>query len=106
VSRKKLAEEAIRSIHTKSSLKAAKTDQEADFVVERKKLTQETDTYKREIAHLRHLCAKNKIDTSTRKQREAQERELRAPKEKSAKKSTAASTDQPAADDAATGADA
>ena len=102
----KLAEEAIRSIHTKSSLKAAKTDQEADFAVERKKLTQETDTYKREIAHLRQLCAKNKIDTSTRKQREAQERDLRAPKEKSAKKSTAASTAQPAADDAAAGADA
>ena len=46
------------------------------------------------------------IDTSTRKQREAQERELRAPKEKSAKKSTATSTVQPAADDEAAGADA
>ena len=102
----KLAEEAIRSIHTKSSLKAAKTDQEADFAADRKKLTQETDTYKREITHLRHLCAKNKIDTSTRKQREAQERELRAPKDKSAKKSTAASTAHPAADDAAAGANA
>jgi hypothetical protein len=48
----------------------------------------------------------NKIDTSTRKQREAQERELRAPKEKSAKNSTAASTAQSAADDTAPGADA
>ncbi len=46
------------------------------------------------------------IDTSTRKQREAQERELRASKDKSAKKSTAASTAQPAADDTAAGADA
>ena len=46
------------------------------------------------------------IDTSTRKQREAQERELRAPKDKSAKKSTVASSAQSAADDAATGTDA
>ena len=80
----KLAEEAIRSIHTKSSLKAAKTDQEADFAAERKKLTQETNTYKREVTRLKELCAKNKIDTTTRKQREAQERELRAPKDNSA----------------------
>ena len=101
----KLAEEAIRSIHTKSSLKAAKTDQEADFTAERKKLTQETDTYKREIAHLRQLCVKNKIDTTTRKQRETQERELCVPKDKSAK-STVASTVQPAVDDTTAGADA
>ena len=102
----KLAEEAIRSIHTKSSAKATKTDQDSDFAAEHKKLTQETDTYKREIAHLRQLCAKNKIDTTTRKQKDEQQREQRVSKDKSAKKSTAASTDQSAADDAAAGADA
>ena len=34
----KLTEDAIHSIHTKSSVKATKTDQEADFVADRKKL--------------------------------------------------------------------
>ena len=102
----KLAEEAIRSIHNKSSVKATKPDQEVDFVAERKKLAQEANDQKREANRLRQLCAKHKIDTSTRKQKEAEEREQRAPKDKSTKKSTAASTAQPAADDTAAGTDA
>ena len=66
----KLAEEAIHSIHTKSSVKTTETYQEADFTVEHKKVTQETNDHKSEVARLRQLCAKNKIDTTTRKQRE------------------------------------
>jgi hypothetical protein len=102
----KLAEESIRSIHTKSSAKATKTDQEADFAVDRKKLPQETNDHKREANRLRQLCAKHKIDTATRKQKDEQQREQPASKDKSAKKSTAASTVHPAADDTAAGADA
>ena len=101
----KLAEEAIRSIHTKSSAKATKTDQDSDFAADRKKLAQEANDHKREANRLRQLCAKHKIDTATRKQRDEQQREQRVSKDKSAKKSTAASTAQPAAD-AAAGADA
>ncbi len=54
-----------------------------------------------EVAHLRELCAKHKIDTTTRKQREAREREQRVPKDKSDKKSTTPSTAQPVTDDTA-----
>jgi tyrosyl-tRNA synthetase len=64
----KLAEEAIRSIHSNSVVKVTKTDQEADF----KKLKQEHNDTKRELAHLKQLCVKNQIDTSTRKQKEEQ----------------------------------
>ncbi len=102
----KLAEEAIRSIHTKSSAKATKTDQDSDFAADRKKLVQEANDHKREVNRLRQLCAKHMIDTVTRKQRDEQQREQRVSKDKSAKKSTAASTAQPATDDAAAGADA
>ena len=101
----KLAEEAIRSIHTKSSAKATKPDQDSDFAADRKRLAQEANDHKREANRLRQLCAKHKIDTATRKQRDEQQREQRVSKDKSAKKSTAASTAQPAAD-AAAGADA
>jgi hypothetical protein len=102
----KLAEEAIRSIHTKSSVKAIKTDQETDFTEDRKKLAQEENDYKREVNRLKQLCATHKIDTTTRKQKDEQHREQPASKDKSAKKSTVASTAQPAAVDAAAGADA
>ncbi len=68
----KVAEEAIRSIHSNSVTKATKTDQEADFSTERKKLKEENNDTKRELARLKQLCAKNQIDTSTRKQKEDQ----------------------------------
>jgi hypothetical protein len=103
----KLAEEAIRSIHSHSVAKSTKTDQEADFATERKKLKQEHNDTKRELAHLKQVCARNNFDTSTRKQREEQKGAQRASKGgRPDKKSTAASTASPAADDAAAGADA
>jgi hypothetical protein len=68
----KLAKEGIRSIHSNSVAKATKTDQEADFATECKKLKQEHNDTKHELAHLKQLCAKNQIDTSTRKQKEEQ----------------------------------
>ena len=102
----KLAEEAIRSIHTKSSAKATKPDQDSDFAADHKKLDQEANDHKREANRLRQLCAKHKIDTATRKQKDEQQREQRASKDKSAKNPTDPSTAQPDADDAAAGADA
>ena len=102
----KLAEEAIRSIHSNSVAKATKTDQEADFATERKKLKEENNDTKRELAHLKQLCARNHLDTSTRKQKEEQKGAQRASKGgRPDKKSTAASTASPAADDAVAGAD-
>ena len=53
----KLAEEAIRSIHTKSSVKAIKTDQETDFAADRKKMTQDENDYKREANRLCSLLS-------------------------------------------------
>ncbi len=101
------AEEAIRSIHTNSETKAFKTDQESDFASEHKKLARETNDHKREVPCLKELCARNKIDTSTRKQKGERKREQRASKaSKPAKKSTVASTTQPTADDTAPDTDA
>jgi hypothetical protein len=103
----KLAEEAIRIIHSNSVAKATRTDQEADFATEHKKLKEENNDTKREFARLKQLCAKNQIDTSNRKEKEAQKGAQRASKGGRAdKKSTAASTVPPAADDAVAGADA
>jgi hypothetical protein len=45
---------------------------EADFTTERKKLKEDHNDTKRELARLKQLCAKNQIDTSTRKQKEEQ----------------------------------
>jgi hypothetical protein len=102
----KIAEEAIRSIHSNSVAKATKTDQEADFATEHKKLKEENNDTKRELTRLKQLCAKNQIDTSTRKQKEEQKGAQRASKGgRPDKKSTAASTVSPAVDDAAAGAD-
>ena len=103
----RLAEEAIRSIHTNSEAKATKADQESDFAAEHKKLAQETNDHKREVPCLKELCARNKIDTSTRKQKGEREREQRASKEnKPVKKSTVSSTTQPTVDDTAPDTDA
>ncbi len=103
----KLAEEAIRSIHSNSVAKSTRTDKEADFATEHKKLKEENNDTKRELARLKQLCAKNQIDTSNRKEKEAQKGEQRASKGGRAdKKSTPASTAPTAADDAAAGADA
>jgi hypothetical protein len=102
----KLAEEAIRSIHSNSVAKATRTDQEADFATERKKLKEENNDTKRDLTRLKQLCAKNQIDTSNLKEKEAQKGAQRASKGGRAdKKSTAASTVPTAADDAAAGAD-
>jgi hypothetical protein len=69
----KLTEEAIiGNIHSNSVAKATKTDQEADFATERKKLKEEHNDTKRELVRLKQLCVKNQIDTSTRKQKEEQ----------------------------------
>jgi hypothetical protein len=105
----KLAEEAIRSIHSNSVAKSTKTDQdqEADFAAERKKLNKDLNDTKRELAHIKQVCARNNYDISTRKQKEEQKGAQRASKGgRPDKKSTAASTASPAADDAAAGADA
>jgi hypothetical protein len=102
----KLTEEDIRSIHTKSSVKATKTDQEADFAADHKKLVQEANDHNHETNRLRQLCAKHQIHTTTRKQQKEQQRAQRASKDKSAKKSTTASTVQAVTDDTAAGADA
>jgi hypothetical protein len=103
----KLAEEAIRSIHSNSVAKATKTDQDADFATERKKLKEENNDTKCELARLKQLCAKHHIDTSTRKQKEDQKGAQRASKGGRAdKKSTSDSIAPPAAVDAAAGADA
>ncbi len=103
----KLAEEAIRSIHSNSVAKATRTDQEADFATERNKLKEENNDTKREFARLKQLCAKNQIDTSNGKEKEAQKVAQRASKGGRAdKKSTAASTAPTSADDVAVGADA
>jgi hypothetical protein len=102
----KLTEEAIRSIHSNSVAKATKTDQEADFATEHKKLKEENNDTKRELARLKQLCVKNQIDTSTRKQKEEQKGAQRVSKGgRPDKKSTAVSTASPVADDAAAGAD-
>jgi hypothetical protein len=102
----KLGEEAIRSIRSNSIAESTKTDQEADFATERKKLKQEHNDTKRELAHLKQVCARNHLDISTHKQREEQKGAQRACKGgRPDKKSTAASTASPAADDAAAGAD-
>jgi hypothetical protein len=66
----KFTEEAIRSIHSNSTVKVTKTDQDADFTTERKKLKQEHHDTKGELDRLKQLCTKNQIDTSTRKQKE------------------------------------
>jgi hypothetical protein len=65
-----LAEETIRSIHSNSVTKATKTDQEADFATERKKLKESNNDTKCELDRLQQLCVKHQIDTSTRKQKE------------------------------------
>jgi hypothetical protein len=46
----KLPEEVIHSIHTKSAVKATKTDQEVDFASEHKNLAQEVNDHKHEVA--------------------------------------------------------
>ena len=98
----KLAEDAIHSIHTKSTAKASKSDQEADFTAEHKKLAQEAHDYKSDTSRFKELCARNNIDTTTRTQKEARKREQCASKNnKSVKKSTVASTAQPAFEEAA-----
>ena len=59
------------------------------------------------LARLKQLCAKNQIDTSTRKQKEERKGDQRVSKGgRSDKKSTAASSASPVADDAVAGADA
>ncbi len=86
--------------------KATRTDQEADFATERKKLKEENNDTKRELDRLKQLCDRNQIDTSTHKQKEDQKGAQRASKGGRAdKKSTSTSTAPPAADDAAAGAD-
>ena len=64
----KLVEDAIHGIHTNSAVKTTKTDQDSDYTSERKKLAQEHNDTKRELAQLKDICAKNQIDISTRKQ--------------------------------------
>ena len=66
----KLAEETIRSIHSNAVAKATKTDQEADFATERKKLKESNNDTKCELDRLQQLCAKHQIETSTHKQKE------------------------------------
>jgi hypothetical protein len=103
----KLAEEAIRSIHSNSAAKATRTDQEADFATKHKKLKEENNDTKRELTRLKQLRAKYQIDTSNRKEKEAQKSAQHASKGGRAdKKSTVTATAPPAADDAAPGADA
>jgi hypothetical protein len=87
--------------------KATRTDQEEDCATKRKKLKEENNDTKREIARLKQFCAKNQIDTSTHKEKEAQKGAQRASKGGRAdKKSTATSTAPPDADDPTAGADA
>ncbi len=103
----KVAEEGIRNIHSNSVVKATKTDQEADFATESKKLMEENNDTKRELVRLKQLCSKNQIDTSTCKQKEDQKGAQRASKGgRSDKKSTSASTVPSVADDVAAGTDA
>ncbi len=54
----KLAEEAINSIHSNSTVEATKMVQNADFDVEHKKLKQKYHDTKRELDHLKQLCAR------------------------------------------------
>ncbi len=103
----KLTEEDIRSIHSNSTAKASKTDQDGDIVTERKKLKQEQHDTKSELDRLKQLCAKHQINTSTRKQKEDRKGEQRAVKgDRTANRTPSASTVPPASDDVAAGADA
>jgi hypothetical protein len=63
----KLSEDAFRRIHSNSTTKTTKTDQDADFASEHKILLQEHNDTKCELDRLKDLCAKNQIDISTRK---------------------------------------
>jgi len=104
----KLPEEAIRGIHTNSAAKASKTDQDADYAVERKKLNKDHNDAKRELSRLKKLCADKGVDTSTRKQQKEAKREQRAAKggrPVNHSRPTASATAQPASNDEAAGVD-
>jgi hypothetical protein len=103
----KFAEEAIHSIHSNSTAKASKTDQDGDFATERKNLKQEQHDTKSEFDRLKQLCVKHQIDTSTREQKEKRKGEQRVTKGgRPVNRVPAASTTPPAADDVTPGADA
>ncbi len=103
----KFAEEAIRSIHSNSTVKASTTDQDGDFATERKNLKQEQHDTNREFDRLKKLCVKPQMDTSTREKKEEHKGEQRVTKGgRAVNRVPSASTTPPAADDVTPGADA